>query len=181
MNGKFWGNIGLSAVIFCLVAFAVIKISMSSGVEDLFLPEVKVSDSTAELLHSVKLVRSAVKVRETGHIVDASFAIENQGGHAIKNVSILCTLFNAAGQEQGRNKWTAFDTVESKGRGMFTFSDKKFISNSVVRSECRIVDLEVVKAPRFTVHRGSAGHNNAAAAESHGGGGAQQTGHGSTH
>jgi hypothetical protein len=180
MNGKFWGNIVFAAVLVCLVAFAVTKISASSGIEDLFLPEVKVSDSAVELLHSVKLVRSAVKVRETGHIVDASFAIENQGGHAIKNISILCTLFNDAGQEQGRNKWTIFDTVESKGRGMFTFCDKKFISDSVVRSECQIVDLDAVKAPLFTVHRGSAGHNDSAA-DSHGGGAQQAAGHGSTH
>ncbi len=179
MNGKFWGNVGLGAVIVCLVAFAVTKLSASSGVEGLFLPEVKVSDSTTELLHSVELVRSAVKVPKSGHIVDASFAIENRGGHDIKNISILCTLFNAAGKEQGRNKWTVFDTVKSQGRGMFAFSDKKFISASATRLECQIVDLEVVKGPLFTVHRGSAGHG-AEAADGHNDA-AQQGGHGSAH
>lgn len=179
MNEKFWGNIGLGAVIVCLVAFAVTKISASSGVEGLFLPEVKVSDSTAELLHSVELVRSSVKVPQTGHIVNASFAIENRGEHDIKNISILCTLFNAAGKEQGRDKWIVFKTVKSQDHGMFTFSDKKFVSNSAVRSECQIVDLEVVKAPLFAVHRGSAG-NAAGAADSHGDA-AQEAGHGSAH
>ena len=178
MNGKFWGNIGLGAVIVCLVAFAVTKISASSGVEGLFLPEVKVSDSTAELLHSVELVRSAVKVPKDGHIVDASFAIENRGEHDIKNISILCTLFNATGKEQGRNKWIVFDTVKSQERGMFAFSDKKFISDSAVLSECQIVDLEIAKAPLFTVHRGSAGHD--AGADDHGDA-AGQAGHGSAH
>lgn len=62
---------------------------------------------------------------------------------------------------------------------MFTFSDKKFVSNSAVRSECQIVDLEVVKAPLFAVHRGSAG-NAAGAADSHGDA-AQEAGHGSAH
>lgn len=179
MNGKFWGNIGLGAVIVCLVAFAVTKISASSGVEGLFLPEVKVSDSTAELLHSVELVRSSVRVPQTGHIVNASFAIENRGKHDIKNISILCTLFNAAGKEQGRDKWIVFDTVKTQEHGMFTFSNKKFVSNSAVRSECQIVDLEVVKAPLFTVHRGSAGRA-AEAGASHGDA-AQQAGHGSAH
>lgn len=160
MNGKFWANIGLGAVIACLVAFTVTKISASSGVEGLFLPEVKVSDSTAELLHSVKLVRSAVKIPREGHIVDASFVIENWGERDIKNISILCTLFNAIGKEQGRNKWIVYDTVKSQERGMFAFSDKKFISGSVDLSECQIVDLEVAKAPVFTVHRGAAGADN---------------------
>lgn len=176
MNRKFWGNVGFGAVIVCLVAFAVTKISASSGVEGLFLPEVKVSDSTAELLHSVELARSSIDVPQSGHIVNASFAIENRGEHDIKNISILCTLFNTTGKEQGRDKWIVFDTVKSQGFGIFTFSDKKFVSNSVVRSECQIVDLEVVKAPRFSVHRGSAG----AAAGGHGDA-AQEAGHGTTH
>ncbi len=177
MSGKFWGNIGLGAVLVCLVAFAVTKISASSGVEGLLLPEVKVSDSTAELLHSVELVRSAVMLQKTGHKVDAAFAIENKGGDDVKNISILCTLFNAAGKEQGRDKWIVFDTVKSQGHGMFTFSDKRFISDSAVRSECQIVDLEVATAPLITVHRGSAGHG---AADSHGAP-AASAGHGATH
>ena len=177
MNGKFWGNVVLGAVLVCLVAFAVTKISTSSGVEGLLLPEVKVSDSTAELLHSVALVRSAVMLQKTGHKVDAAFAIENQGEHDIKNVSILCTLFDAAGKEQGRDKWIVFDTVKAQGHGMFTFSDKRFISDSAVRSQCQIVDLEVAKAPLITVHRGSAGHGASDGAGAAGDG----SGHGAKH
>ena len=174
MNGKFWGNIGLSAVILCLVAFAVTKFTASSsGIAGVLLPEVTVSDSAEELLHSVSLVRSAVKIQQGTQMVDASFAIANKGGHDIKNVSILCTLFDAGGREQGRDKWVVFDTVKAQGQGMFTFLDKKFISNSVVRSECQIVDMQLVKAPLITVHRGSSGHGSnghgedAAAAASH--------------
>lgn len=158
MNGKFWGNVGLSAVILCLVALAVTKVSGSSGVQDLFLPEVKVADSVEELLQSVTLARSAVKVHSSGHQVDASFAIENKGGHDIKNVTILCTLFDPQGREQGRDKWVVYDTVKSHGTGVFTFADKRFISDSVVRSDCRIMDLDVVSPPLITVHRGAAGH-----------------------
>ena len=161
MNGKFLGNIGLSVVILCLVAFAVTKISASSsGVSGVLLPEITASDSAEELLHSVSLVRSAVKIQQGTQMVDASFAIANKGDHDIKNVSILCTLFDAGGREQGRDKWVVFDTVKAQGKGMFTFFDKKFISNSVVRSECQIVDMQLVKAPLITVHRGTAGHGS---------------------
>jgi hypothetical protein len=177
MNAKFWGNVGLGAVLVCLVAFAVTKISASSGVEGLLLPEVKVSDSTSELLHSVELVRSAVMLQKTGHKVEAAFAIENRGGHDIKNISILCTLFDAAGKEQGRDKWIVFDTVKAEGHGMFTFSDKRFISDSAVRSLCQIVDLEVAKAPLITVHRGSAGHGG----QNDKSGAAEDSGHGAKH
>ncbi len=158
MNGKFLANVGLSVVILGLVSFAVVKVSASSGVQGLLLPEVKVSASTEELLHSVTLARSAVKVQTLNNQVDASFAIENTGGHDIKNVTILCTLFDDQNREQGRDKWVIYDTVKSQGQGFFTFSDKMFISDSVVRSECQIVDLQVAKASFITVHRGSAGH-----------------------
>ncbi|MEA3466836.1 MAG: hypothetical protein U9R57_01265 [Thermodesulfobacteriota bacterium] len=180
MNGKFLGNVGLSAVVLCLVAFAVVKISASSsGVAGVLLPEVTVSDSAKELLHSVSLVRSAVTVQKAGNIVDASFAIENKGGQDIKNVSVLCTLFDAAGKEQGRDKWVVFDTVKSQGHGVFTFSDKMFISDSIVRSDCKIVDLQLVKAPLITVHRATGGHG-AAAHDEHGGV-KHDSGHGSQH
>ncbi len=35
-------------------------------------------------MHSVALVQSDVKVAKKGQMVDASFAIENNGGHDIK-------------------------------------------------------------------------------------------------
>ncbi len=171
MNGKFWGNIGLSVVIFGLVTFAVLKVSASSGVQGVLLPEVTVSASTEELLHSVKLARSAVDVQKKGHQVKAIFAIENKGGHDIKNVSILCTLFDSQNKEQGRDKWVVYDTVKSHGQGFFTFSDKRFISSSVVRSDCQIVDLQVAAPPAIAVHRASGGHGAAA----------QDSGHGTAH
>ena len=182
MNGKFWGNVGLGAVVISLVAFGVTKISASpSGIAGVLLPEIKVSESAEELLHSVAIVRSSVKVPKTGHIVDASFAIANKGVHDIKNVAILCTLFDATGNEQGRDKWVVFDTVKSQNTGAFTFSDKMFISNSIVRSDCKIVDMQIAKAPKVKVHHGAAttGHGSDAQAEH--GAAPQNTGHGTKH
>ncbi|HIP83698.1 MAG TPA: hypothetical protein EYH19_09085 [Desulfocapsa sulfexigens] len=160
MNGKFWGNIGLSAVVVCLVAFGVSKINASStGIAGVLLPEIRVSKSAEELLHSVALVHSAVEVPKKGHMVDASFSIENKGEHDIKNVAILCTLFDAAGNEQGRDKWVIFDRVKSQETGVFTFVNKMFISNSIVRSDCKIVDMQIARAPKVKAHHGAAaGH-----------------------
>ena len=163
MNGKFWGNIGLSAVVLCLVAFAVNKINASStGVTGLLLPEVTVSQSAEELMHSVALVQSDVKVAKKGQMVDASFAIENNGGHDIKNISILCTLFDATGLEKGRDKWVVYDTVKAHDKGTFTFSNKMFISNNIVRSDCQIVDMQIAKVPKAKAHAAPAGHGAAA-------------------
>jgi len=69
MSGKFWGNIGLGAVLISLVAFGVTQISASPGVMGLLLPEVKVSAGTAELLHYVKLIPiKKKKSRRSGKI-----------------------------------------------------------------------------------------------------------------
>ena len=161
MNGKFWGNVALSAVLLSLVAFAVTKYSASSsGIAGVLLPEIKASASAEELLHSVSLVRSSVKIQKGTHMVDASFSIENKGDQDVKNISILCTLFDGSDREQGRDKWVVFDTVKSHGQGMFNFSDEKFVSDSVSRFECQIVDMQPVKAPLITVHRGGGGHGD---------------------
>ncbi|HID68886.1 MAG TPA: hypothetical protein EYP35_00110 [Desulfobacterales bacterium] len=160
MNGKFWGNITLSIVIFALVAFAVSKISAStSGVASVLLPDVTVSDSVKDSLQSIVLSRSSITIQKAGNMVDASFTIENKGKHDIKNISILCTLFDVKGKEQGRDKWIVFDTVKAQNHGVFTFSDKMFISDSIVRSDCEIVGLQPVKEPLIKVHRTAAvGH-----------------------
>jgi hypothetical protein len=173
MNGKFWGNVGLSAVVLSLVAFAVAKISASpSGIAGVLLPEITVSDSVEELLHSVVLTSSSVKVPKTGHMVDASFTIANKGAHDIKNVAILCTLFSASGKEMGRDKWVVFKTVKSQSTEPFTFSNKKFISNSIVRFDCEIVDMQIAKAPKAEVHHNTQAEHGAAP---------NKTGHGTKH
>ncbi len=169
MNGKFLGNIGLSVVIFGLVAFAVTKISASStGMTGILLPEITVSESAEELLHSVSLVASAVKVPKEGHMVDASFAIENKGEHDIKNIAILCTLFDEAGLEKGRDKWVVYDTVKAQDKGHFTFYNKLFISNDIVRSSCQIVDMQIAKASKVKAHAAPAGHGAPASDDGHG-------------
>lgn len=169
MNSKFWGNVALSAVVFCLVAFAVTKISASStGISGVLLPEITISESAEELLHSVALVHSSVKVPRKGHMVEAAFSIENKGGNDIKNISVMCTLFDSAGKERGRNKWIVFETVKAQTLAPFIFVDKMFVSNSVVRSDCIIVDMQIAQAPMVKAH---------VAAEH----GASDSGHDSTH
>ncbi len=153
MNGKFLANIALSAVILILVAFAVTRLNASAtGVTGLLLPEVTVSDSAAALQDIVTLVDSSVKVPENGHMVDAAFVIENSGGSDVKNIAILCKLFDAAGVEKGRDKWVVYNTVKSHSKENFTFYKKMFISSSVIRSECGIVDMRLAKAPEVKAH-----------------------------
>jgi len=154
MNGKFWGNIALCVVIFALVVVAVSKISAStSGAAGVLLPDVSVSDSVKDSLQSIALTRSSITIQEAGNMVDASFTIENKSRHDIKNISILCILFDVTGKEQGRDKWIVFDTVKAQKQGVFTFSEKMFVSNSTVRSDCKIVDLQPVKEVFIKVHR----------------------------
>lgn len=167
MNGKFWGNISLSVVIFALVTLAVSKFSTStSGITGVLLPDVSVSDSANDFLPSIALVRSSITIRKTGNMVDASFSIENKSEHDIKNISILCTLYDVTGKEQGRDKWIVFDTVKARDRGVFTFSDKMFISHSIVRSDCKIVDLQPVMVPFIRIHRTAAVEHRAAGNDS---------------
>lgn len=156
MTGKFLGNIGLSVVILGLVAFGVTKINASATAgTEILLPDVTVSDSATQLGTSVRLTAASVKVPKTGHMVDASFVIENSGAHDIKNIAILCTLFDAAGREQGRDKWVVYKTVKAGESAPFSFYQKMFISNSVARSQCLIVDMEIAPQLVASAHGSS--------------------------
>ncbi len=163
MNGKFLGNVGLCIVILALVAFAVSKINASAtGFVGVLLPEVQVSDLVTELGDSLSLVDSSVNVPQNGHMVDASFVIENSGANDIKNIAVLCTLFDGTGRELGRNKWVAYNTVKSQETEAFSFYEKMFISSDTVRSECEIVDVQLIGTLPASAHHGSGdeGHEN---------------------
>lgn len=159
MSAKFWANIGLCGVIFFLVVVAVFKIDASTrGVLGVLQPDVAISASAVELQDVVTLSHAVVTPPREGHMVEASFTVENEGGRDIKNISILCTLFDVAGNEQGRDKWLVFDMVKAEATRSFTFYDKMFISGSAVRSECRIADLQLVGSRKRGAHVGLVGH-----------------------
>lgn len=173
MSGKKIGNLGLCLVILALLAFAVTKINASAtGVAGVLLPDVQVSDLVTELGASLNLVAATVRVPQKGLMVEASFVIENSGANDIKNIAVLCTLFDAGGRELGRDKWVVYKTVETDKQKTFTFYEKMFISSSTVRSECQIVDVQLAGALLASDH-GSSAESHAAPVE--------ETGHATQH
>ncbi len=156
MDGKFWGNVGLSTILVFLLAFTVSKISESpTGITGLLLPEITVSESAEELSDSVNLDHFSVTIPQTGHMVEASFSIDNKGADDIKNVVILCRLFDERGNEQGRNKWIVYDSIKSQKSENFSFVGKMFISKRTTVADCSIVDMQAVRASKSKVHHGS--------------------------
>ena len=156
MNGKFWGKIGISIVIFGLFIFALNTFHKSPDIITLLLPPVQASATTQKLLDSVILAHSEVAVQEKGHLARAAFAIDNNSNHDIKNIEILCTLMDNAGTEQGREEWVIYDTIKAHANGIFSSTSQKYVSNRASASQCQIVDIEKVHSPLIAIHRGNA-------------------------
>jgi hypothetical protein len=173
MESTFWGKVGISAVILGLGMFAAHTFNTTPDIAKLLLPPVQPSATAQKLLNDVSLLHSEVAVQEKGHLAQATFAINNNSNQDIKNVTILCTLLDSKGKEQGRDKWVAYDTIKAHTHGMFSHTSKMFISNKASATQCQIVDVELTQAPLIAIHRasaeghGAAGHEDAAGATHH--------------
>lgn len=165
MDSKFGAKIAISAVILGLAMFVFNTFSTTPDVSKILLPPVQPSATARELLDTVVLTRSEIAVQEKGHLARAAFAIENSSDQDIKNIEILCTLFDAAGAEQGRDKWVIYNTVKAHSNGVFSHTTKMYVTNKASSSQCQIVDMERVTSPLIAIHRGAAkgpgGHQEA--------------------
>lgn len=156
MDGKFWGKITISAVILGLAMFAFNTLTTTSDATKLLLPPVQASAIVEQLQDTVILARSEVAVQEKGHLARAAFAIDNSSDQDIKNIKVLCTLLDNAGNEQGRDQWVIYDTIKAHANGTFSYTSKMYVSNRATASQCQIVDMEIATAPLIAVHRGNA-------------------------
>lgn len=156
MDSKFWGKITISTVILGLAILAFKTLTTTSDATELLLPPIQSSATAEKLQDTVLLSRFEVAVQEKGHLARAAFAIDNSSNHDIKNVEILCTLLDNAGNEQGRDKWVIYDTIKAHANGIFSYTSKMYVSNRATASQCQILDMEIATAPLIAVHRGNA-------------------------
>ncbi|MBC8208758.1 MAG: hypothetical protein H8E79_06290 [Desulfobulbaceae bacterium] len=168
MNGKFWGNVALCAVVLAGGMVAVSKISASSGIIELLVPPVQLSEFMQENKDTIELGGVRIRVRENDNLVDAVFAVDNRGEQDIRGIEILCSFYDADGTYQGRSKWATHDTVTAGNRGVFSFTTEQYMGKAVVSSDCQITGAEIAKAPLITVHRGTVGHDTDAGADAGG-------------
>ena len=164
MDGKFWSKIAISSVILGLCMFVFNIFSTAPDLSKMLLPPVQASATAQELLDTVVLSRFEIAVKKKGHLARAAFAIDNSSVHDIKNIEILCTLFNAAGEEQGRDKWVIYDTIKAQTNGTFSTTLERYVTNKASSSQCQIVDMKRITSPLIAIHRGDAkgpdGHQN---------------------
>ena len=164
MDGTFWSKIAISSVILGLSMLVFNMFSTAPDLSKMLLPPVHASATAQELLDTVVLSRFEIAVKEQGHLARAAFAIDNSSVHDIKNIEILCTLFDAAGEEQGRDKWVIYDTIKAQTNGIFSTTLNRYVTRKASSSQCQIVDMKKITSPLIAIHRGDAtgsgGHQN---------------------
>jgi len=156
MDSKFLGKIAISTVILGLAMFAFNTFNTAPDLTSILLPPVHSSATAQKLQDSVVLAGFEIEVPENGNVARAAFAIDNSSDHDIKNIEILCTLLDATGAEQGRNKWVIYATLKAHTKGVFSHTKKMYVSNRASSSQCLIIDMKEVTAPLIALHRGDA-------------------------
>lgn len=169
MNGTFLGKIALGAVLFGLGTSALVTLNNAGGIFNLLQPPIQPSVMATALKDTVVLAASEVAVQQEGHMALAAFSILNDSDQDVKNIEILCVLIDDAGEEQGRNKWVLYDTIQAHSSVTFSDTSKMYISERATSAQCQIVDLQEATAPLIAVHRGSAaGHGTEDSAHGNG-------------
>jgi hypothetical protein len=156
MESKFLGKIVISTVILGLAMLAFNTFSTAPDLTSILLPPVHPSATAQKLESSVLLAGFEIEVPEQGNVARAAFAIDNSSDHDIKNIEILCTMLDATGAEQGRDKWVIYATLKAHTKGIFSHTKKMYVSNRASSSQCRIVDMKKVTPPLVAFHRGDA-------------------------
>lgn len=146
MNYKILGNVGLCIILVCVGLFFTQKIFYAPDVVTLLKPPIQQSAEVNYLGKELVIEDYQVTFGQVGHKVDASFTIHNKSDLDVKNMTVLCTMYDEQGKQWSDSRWKIFDSLEAGQKEQFLFSDKRFISHRAVshRSVCTIIDLVVV-------------------------------------
>ncbi len=147
MNWKFWANTTLCCLLLVLFMMSVQAMSVSS-IPELLQPTVKISESVKEMSGQVKLDRFGIRMKNENNGIDALFSFENSSEHDIRNIAMVCEIFDKKGRFLGQRKWLIGETIEMSSKKTVLIEGKRmFIPVRRSKIECRIADMDILKKP----------------------------------
>lgn len=173
MTKNFWANLALCVFLGALAVFAVTKINSVLTPKGLLVTEPKPSAEAVSLLPDVVLSR--YQVGETAdRVVEADFYVQNNSGHDVKNIQVLCEFYDPRNNYMDREWWILNETVPSGREVKISSAARRYINTNSHSLACEITDLQPVSEPFFALHRASpaGGHGSDAGSEhgsAHGG------------
>ncbi len=165
MGKKFWANVILC--VFIVVAGSIMLANMYLTPKGVLATDPEPSSEAASLMDKVTLADFKL-AQGPEHMVVGEFIVSNMSGKEIKNIEVLCTFFDSAGKYLDQEKWFLSDRVPAGKMLRYSSAAKRYIHTGSQKTQCRIVDFQIAKAPVFEVHRVEGGHGAAAPSGGHG-------------
>lgn len=167
MDKKFWANLVLCIVLGGFFAVAVTNVSSALTPKGLFVTDPRPEPEVAALLPEVDLVDYKL-VEGPGPMVHAEFIVSNNSDKDLKNINILCELFDPDEKYLDRETWLLSEKIPAGKTIPHSSVSKRIIHSRSSGMQCSLVDFDIVEEPLFVLHRSSGGHGDSAEDAGHG-------------
>ncbi len=164
MSKEYWANLIFSVFLACIVIVAVAGLGSALTPKGLFVQEPSLTSETKKMLSNVFLTRST-SIKDINRRVKTEFHVRNASQQDVENLTVLCDFFDDNGSFVDRKEWF-LGAVFPAGKETSVAPPQERYLNTGATKDCRIVDLHIVKAPAFTLHRPeNGGHGSADSSE----------------
>jgi hypothetical protein len=171
MRAQCWAQAVLVVLLFALFVLAVETVHRSPDLLSLLGAEQN-KDRGGPFAEYLHLDSQAIEFRLPGHRVNAHFAVSNRGREGLKNIRIVCAVHDGQGNSLGSYQWTGFAAVPAGGNHVYTFEERRYVSQRALldQADCRIVGARKAGRPFFlTGHAGRQTDDGRATDRGHGG------------
>ncbi len=184
MDTKFWANTALCMVLGGSVICGLVNSSSALTPKGLFAKDAEPSALMKELQD--KVVLDSYSVGElSGHVVKGDFLVSNHSEKDVKNLSVRCEFYGEQtdagnkGHYLGEGTWILTEMTSAGDTNVYQTSAKRYVNTKTKGISCEITDLQLAKAPFYSLHRASSGGGHGAAApDDHGAEKQDSAGHG---
>lgn len=167
MKKETFANWALCAVLGALAILALTRAGSALTPQGLLASDPAPSHEAQQMLREVKLVRPEIVI-EAHNMVTASFYIQNNSAHAVKNIDVMCDFEDRHKRFLGRKFWKLNETLQPGQGEAISASAKMYLNKNVQKSKCSITDFRIEKEPFFTLDRRAAANHGASAEEGYG-------------
>ena len=155
MDREYLANLILSVFLGLLVIVAVTRFGSALTPKGLFVSDPHPS-SVAKSMHSDVFLTKYTIVKEPNHKVKAVFYVRNNSQQDVKNLSVLCEFYGQNGSFLDRKRWFLGAQFPAGKETSMAPPQERYV-NLGTTINCSIDDLQIAKAPAFTLHRATGG------------------------
>ena len=168
MGKEFWANLILGVCLVSLAIFALANFGSALTPKGLFVGDPHPTAAAKAKSKEVFLVQHSM-IKDVNKRFTANFKVQNTGKEDVENVEVLCEFYGDDNTYLDQKTWLLGTTFPAGEETSYSPPQERYI-NFGATVKCSIIDLQVAKAPAFTLHRAEGGGHDGGHDEDHGGG-----------